>query len=133
MQGLFVLSSPWPILLTYIDIDGIARLLFCSRVFFSYICYWSATTRFLPICLSINVMGNWAQRKLFVHQLSIWGHTYTYVWPSLCYNFFVCVRPKGCKRDTVKRIKPLGWCWFVFKVCCCSIIIVLLPEIWEFN
>lgn len=135
MQGLFVLSSPWPILLTYIDIDGIARLLFCSLVFFFLIymllkCYYP-----IPANLSINqCYGQLSPEKAFCTSI-INMRTYIYLCVTIFVLQFFClsVRPKGCKRDTVKRIKPLGWCWFVFKVCCCSIIIVLLPEIWEFN
>lgn len=63
-------------------------------------------------------MLNWAQ---IVHQLSISSlhlRTYTYVCPSLCYNFLhvITVRPKGCKRDTQKRIKSRAWGSFVSRI-----------------
>lgn len=85
MQGLFVLSSPWPILLTYIDIDGIARLLFCSLVFFFLIymllkCYYP-----IPANLSINqCYGQLSPEKAFCTSI-INMRTYIY----LCVTIFV--------------------------------------------
>lgn len=85
MQGLFVLSSPWPILLTYIDIDGIARLLFCSLVFFFLIymllkCYYP-----IPANLSINqCYGQLSPENAFCTSI-INMRTYIY----LCVTIFV--------------------------------------------
>lgn len=85
MQGLFALSSPWPILLTYIDIDGIARLLFCSLVFFFLIymllkCYYP-----IPANLSINqCYGQLSPEKAFCTSI-INMRTYIY----LCVTIFV--------------------------------------------
>ena len=85
MQGLFVLSSPWPILLTYIDIDGIARLLFCSLVFFFLIymllkCYYP-----IPANLSINqCYGQLSPEKALCTSI-INMRTYIY----LCVTIFV--------------------------------------------
>lgn len=85
MQNLFVLSSPWPILLTYIDIDGIARLLFCSLVFFFLIymllkCYYP-----IPANLSINqCYGQLSPEKAFCTSI-INMRTYIY----LCVTIFV--------------------------------------------